>query len=180
MRWRQFLILITATVVPAAAAHPVSIGASMGMMFPSDRLVSRNDGIGATLLPGPSAGLHAEWNGLGRYDNLGVDATLELGLFQSREDARLRTQALPLDVALDWQATTVQEVGLRVRVGGGPVLVSTNLGATRTVLLGETFLGGQLRRSLRALTLLLDVDIGLLWQARVRNTIRARLVVLTP
>ncbi len=176
--WLGFVVGI-AVHGAAAADQPWTIGASLGMELPADRLVSRTDELGATLLPGPAVALHLVREGLAGRPEWACEGSLEMASFQSRSNPALRTQYLPLDLGASWEATDLRELVLRLRAGGGPALVSTNLGATRTVALAETYAGGRVQRTLSGLTVALDVSVAVLWQARARDTIRVQLVVLT-
>jgi len=176
--WRGILVAVALRGADVGA-EPFSLGASMGLILPSNQLVSRNDLIGAALLPGPSVGLHAVREGLAGRSDLSLEGQIELGLFESRVNPALRTQYLPLEVAASWEAASLEELSLRVRAGGGPVLISTNLGARRSVLLPQTCIGGEVVRSLHHLTVALDVSVGVLWQSGIQNVVRARVIVLT-
>jgi len=177
--WRAGILAAVAVRAATASAQPLSVGASMGLLLPSDRLVSRSDALGAQLLPGPCVGLHLTGDGLAGREDLSWEAALLLGLFQSRTDAALRTQYLPLELGASWEAAEIEQLSLRFRFGGGPAIVSTNLGPTRSVALAQTYLGGQIQRSLHDLTIALEVSIGVVWQAQIQNVVRAQMVVLT-
>lgn len=179
MRWWRGFLVAAAVRGAVAAAQPLSVGASMGLMLPSDRLVARNDYLGAAVLPGPCVALHVVREGLAGRSDLAWEGLVALGLFESRVNTQLRTQYLPVEVGASWEAVEIEELALRLRLTGGPALVSTNLGSTRALLLAQTCIGGQVQRALHHLTVALDVSVGVLWQARPQNLVRAQLIVLT-
>lgn len=177
--WGAGILAAVAMRAATAPAQPLSVGASLGLILPSERLVSRSDELGAALLPGPCVGLHLVGDGLAGREDLAWEGSVVLGLFQSSTDLNLRTQYLPLELGVLWEAAQIEQLSLRLRFGGGPAIVSSNLGSTRAVTLAQTYLGGQVQRSLHDLTIALDVSVGVLWQAQIQNVVRAQLVVLT-
>lgn len=175
---RGFMVAVAMQGLHASAA-PLTVGASMGLLLPSDRLVTRDDYLGAPLLPGPTVGIRVVGEGVGGRPDLAWEGGLSLCMLQSRTNLMLRTQFLPMDLGLAWELVEIEQLSLRLRAGGGPALVTTNLGDTRTVALAQTYLGGRVQRVMHHLTVALEVGVGVLWQSRVQDTVRADLVVMT-
>ncbi len=159
VRW-LFCFLLTGCAGRLASAEPISLGASLGMIFPSDRLSERADFLGSFLLPAPSVGVHARWGGSGGSD-LGWEGSVEMAIFESDDEARLRMVYVPIQIGRTWEVADVQGVALRTRVSGGLAFASTNIGATRSLTLGIVTLGAQLVRPIRDLTVAIDFDAGL-------------------
>ncbi len=159
MRWWCACVVCVVCAGEIAQAQPPVIGASLGVVFPSDRLTKRTDFLGAFLLPAPSVGVHSRWGSASRFKSA-WEGAIEMAIFQSSEELRLRTLYVPVRLKYVREVANVQDVGLHVSTAGGLAFVSTNLGARRALTLGLLTLGGQLQRAIHGLTVALGFEAG--------------------
>jgi len=175
------------TALPIAAPFGASLagaegtvaGASLGLAMVSDQLTTRDGFLGAALLPAPSVGAHLrrapESSGA-----LGWDASLEFALFESDADDRIRIIYLPAEAGALLGVTTVQDVSLELRIAAGGALISGGLGSTHeTIGLGLTSVGGQVSYAIHRLSVVLGIEVGVLWQNHPQSVFQVRLALLT-
>src|SRR5690349_4258505 len=109
-RLNRFL-LVTLALAPAGAGA-ATVGASLGLLFPVDRLTARTGLLGAPIRPGPSLGLRLAPAEDSDRGPLSWDASCELAQFESDADPALRAIYAPLKAGVVLRAATVREVGL--------------------------------------------------------------------
>ncbi len=164
---RVFAAVVTCVAAFATTqvrAQAPAMGMSLGMAFPSDRLSERPDFLGAFLLPAPSVGIRSRWSGL-RFDPDAVlEAAVEMAIFQSDDDLKLRTLYVPVQFKYVREMANVRGVGMHVGLGGGLAFVSTNLGAERSLTQGLATVGAQVQHAVHKVTVALDFEVGVLMQ----------------
>lgn len=175
-------VAVLAALAPAALpswATAAALGASLGVLFPTDRLTNRAGPLGATLRPGPTVGAHAGPGADRETRPLGWDVSVELAQFESDGDPDLRALYVPLKGGIIWQAVSVQGVGLEARLAGGAALMSARSRDAASTVLPVVSFGGALRHPIHRLSAALEFEAGALLERRPQATFQVRLVLQT-
>lgn len=155
---------VAAFMATQVRAQAPEVGMSLGMAFPSAQLSERSDFLGAFLLPAPSLGIRSRWSGL-RFDpDAAMEAAVEMAIFQSDEDLKLRTLYVPIQLKYVREMTNVRGVGMHVGLGGGLAFVSTNLGVERSLVQGLVTVGAQVQHAVHKVAVALEFEASVLMQ----------------
>ncbi len=178
LRWRNSLSMCLVLAGGIAAANPLELGASLGMLFPTDRLTRREGGMGASLLPGPAVGVCARSQPLDRFPRLSAELMVEAAFFQSDENRDLRLLYVPVQAVGLWGIGAVEGMEMLLRLGGGPTFLSANLGGARSLVAGMVTGGWQVRRRLEGLSCALETGADLVFDGKPEDMFRIRIVLM--
>jgi len=169
-------LLAVLTAAPVAA-RPVSLGASLGMFFPVDRLTSHADMRGANLMPTPGTGLRCRWtDGPGTFWEWGAD----LVIFESGDDPDLRSIFIPVQLRWLMETADVGGLSLLVSASGGTAFMMVNRGTEKSDTMGIASVGIQLERSILNLAAALGFEAGIRFRGGDSGVILQTRLTLAP
>ncbi len=176
--WRAWIVCV-ALMMSAAAGRASTIGASLGVLFPSDRLSDTADYRGASVLSGPTAGLHLEGELSSALGDIRLGGVAEVAVLRSPEEPALRMYYVPIQAGPMWELSVVEDVSLAASFMAGAAFVSTNMGEERSLGQGVASVAWQVRRSLPDMSVALEMAISLLWGRSLQETLQLRLVLFS-
>jgi hypothetical protein len=169
--------LLAALLATPVAAQPVSVGASMGMFFPVDRLTNHSDMRGANLAATPGTGLRFRWaDGSETAWEWGADFVI----FESDDDPDLRSMFIPVQLRYLVETTDVGGLALMIGAGAGVAFLTVNRGEEESDTMGLATVGIQLERSILNVTAALGFEVGMRYRGRDSGILLQTRLTLAP